>query len=403
MNKIAWFTTALLTAFAAHHVIAAPIAGKSAFVNERTLLVQTQGFEIELGVSNALIYRSLARKGYTDIKITKRKLTKARAEACRKGKRYVVEIKFDGDVKPIKKIGDCQSRVNADAARKKLKKKGYRQIQLFQHGDGFVAAACRDKRRFRLSINEYGEVRKKAVLGRCGTVVTQYDLAALLRAQGYSRVRVERTRGGEYSVDACRQDNRVKLIVSKFGVIEREKSIGRCDPPIHPAVIPAILARYGFSRIDVIDRTLPRYVAHACRDTQRVAISMNRFGEIMDEESIGRCDPPLSTDGLRAMLRRVGYDKVRNVRDTPSGYVAEVCEDGLRLQLELTRYGETINQKTVGNCQSRRVRRVIESLEKDGVQGASLYVDGCVGRKRVRIKIDKFGNPGRRIVIGKCR
>jgi len=49
------------------------------------------------------------------------------------------------------------------------------------------------------------------------------------------------------------------------------------------------------------------------------------------------------------------------------------------------------------------VRRVIESLEKDGVQGASLYVDGCVDRKRVRIKIDKFGNPGRRIVIGKCR
>ena len=35
--------------------------------------------------------------------------------------------------------------------------------------------------------------------------------------------------------------------------------------------------------------------------------------------------------------------------NTASGYAAEVCEDGFRLELELTRHGETINQKPLGD------------------------------------------------------
>ena len=403
MKKLMWCITAIVLAMAADQAGAFPLPERSNFIGSQPLIIHAQGFQVELGISNGVIRRSLSKEGYSDIKVTKRKLTKARVEACKKGKRYVVEVKFDGRVKQIKQIGRCRSTVNANQARKRLKEKGFRQIQLLPHGKGFVAAACRDKRRYRLALNQYGDVRRETVLGRCGTALTQYDVAALLRAQGYSRVRVQPVRKGNYAVSACRQDSRVELLVSNFGVVTRENPVGRCDPPIHPAIIPAVLARYGFTRIDIIDRTLPRYVAHACRDTQRVAISMNRFGEIVDEEPIGRCDPALTAGGLTNMLRRAGYDRVSNVRDTASGYSAVVCEDGFRLELELTRYGETINQKPLGDCPSRRVRKVLESIERDGVRGVSMYVDGCMDRSRIRIEIDKFGNVGRQTVIGVCR
>ena len=403
VKKLYWLVAMIVLAMTADHAGAFPRPERSGFSGNTPQIIRVQGFQFEFGMSDGLIRQSLAREGYSDIKITKRKLTKARAEACKKKKRYVVEVKFDGDVRQVKQIGSCRSTVNAERARKGLKAKGFRKIQLLPYGKGFVAAACRDNRRFRLSLNEYGDIRRKTVLGRCGTTLSQYDVAALLRAQGYSRIRVQPARKGNYSVEACRQDNQVKLLVSNFGVVVREKPAGRCEPPIHPAIIPAVLARYGFTRIDIIDRTLPRYVAHACRDTQRVAISMNRYGEIIDEEPIGRCEAALTADGLTNMLRRAGYDRVRNVRDTASGYAAEVCEDGFRLELELTRYGETIGQRTLGDCPSRRVRRVLDAIEKDGVRDASMYVDGCLNRSRIRIEIDRFGNVGSHKVIGTCR
>ncbi len=403
MKKTVWLILILAFAATGRTAIAFPVPDKSALTNKDPLLVRTQGVEFELGISNGLIRRSLTREGYSDIKVTKRRLTKARAEACKKRKKYLVEVRFDGGVRQIRQIGKCRATANAEQARKRLRNKGFRQIQLLPSGKGFVAAACRDKRRYRLTLNRYGDVRRETVLGRCGTALSQYDVASLLRAQGYSRIRVQPARGRNYSVAACREDSRVELLVSNFGAVVQENPVGRCDPPVHPATIPAVLARYGFTRIDIIDRTLPRYVAHACRDTQRVAISMNRFGEIVDEEPIGRCDPALTSDALTGMLRRAGYDRVRIVRSTPSGYAAEVCEEGARVELELTRYGETISQRPIGDCPSRRVRRVLDAIEKDGVTGASMYVDGCLDRTRIRIEIDRFGNIGRHTVIGTCR
>ena len=267
MKKLIWLVAVIILTITARQAEAFPIPERSLFAGTQPHVIRTQGFQVELGISNGVIRRSLSNEGYSDIKVTKRKLTKARAEACKKGKRYVVEVKFDGRVKQIKQIGRCRSTVNANQARKRLKEKGFRQIQLLPYGKGFVAAACRDKRRFRLALNQYGDVRRETVLGRCGTALSQYDVAVLLRAQGYSRVRVQQVRKGNFAVSACRQDNRVELIVSNFGVVTRENPVGRCDPPIHPAIIPAVLARYGFTRIDIIDpdssalrrACLPRY------------------------------------------------------------------------------------------------------------------------------------------------
>jgi hypothetical protein len=388
---------------ATQHATAVPLSLTPPPARDISPVIRTKGLQIQLGVADGMIYSVLSQNGYSDIQITKKKLTKATAEACKNGTRFKVEISFDGRIRKARRIGDCRPGINADIARNILRQRGFRQIQLSPDGAGFIAAACRKNRRYRVRLNQFGDIAGKKVLGQCGGSLTQYDVAAILKAQGYSRIQAKRVRRGNFGVEACRGDTRFELLVGNDGAVLRERRTGRCDPAIHPATIPAVLSRYGFTRIDVIDRRLPRYVAHACRGTQRLEISMNRFGEIRDEKSIGRCDPPLSAAALTDRLRGIGYDTVRIVRDDASGFIAEVCEEGVRYHLRLTRYGETLSEKRVGECQSRRVRKILRQLEKQGVRDATLYVDGCQNRKRVRIVIDEYGSIVRRSVIGPCR
>jgi len=393
---------AVMFLFVADHASAYPFLAKPEASFNETLVHQAQ-FRIEFGVSDGVILGSLSANGYSDIKITSKKLTKARAEACKNGIRYDVEIAFDGRIRRANEIGKCRAAVNLQSARKLLLQKGFRNIQLGPDGAGFVAAACRGNRRFRVFLDQFGDIQQKKVLGRCGGNLTEYDIAALLRAQGFSRVRTSRERRGNFAVKACRQSDAVALLVGRDGVIKKERRVGRCDPPIHPATIPALLARYGFTRINIIDRNLPRYIAHACREAQRYEISMNRFGEIVGERTIGRCELPLSAANLVIKLRDIGYDRVRIIEDRASGFVAEVCEGGSRLRLELTKYGETISEHRLGDCPSRRVRKILRQFERNGMTAAKIFVEGCRKGKRLRIELDRFGAIAGRNVIGRCR
>lgn len=410
MERFIRFAIALAFVLTAHHASAAPIAklpipasGQPMVIQAQGLQLGNNGLQLQLGVSDGMILSVLSRNGYSDIRITKKKLTKATAEACKHAARFKIEISFDGRIRKAKRIGDCRPGIDAGIARNILRNKGYRKIQLSPDGAGFIAAACRGDRRFRVRLNPYGDVEGEKFLGRCGGSLSQYDIAAILRAQGYSRIQARAARRGNFAVEACRGDNRFEMLVANDGAVLREQRTGRCAAPIHPATIPAVLARYGFSRIDVIDRKLPRYVAHACRANQRLEISMNRFGEITDEKSIGRCDPPLSAAALKDRLSSYGYDTVRIVRDDPSGFVAEICEEGIRFHLQLTRYGETLSEKRVGECHSRRVRNILKQLKGQGLRNPTLYAAGCRNGKRVRVELDPYGAVVRRSVTGPCR
>jgi len=405
MARVFRLAAALIFFFVADHAEAYPLPAQpqTSLVPINELPVHQVQFQFELGVSDGVILGSLSRSGYSDIRITKKKLTKARAEACRNGIRYDVEIAFDGRIRRATEIGKCRSVVNLELARNILQQKGFRKIQLGPDGAGFVAAACRGNRRFRVFLDQFGDIKGEKVLGRCGGNLTEYDIAAILRAQGFSRVRTKRERRGNFSVKACRGDDEVTLLVGREGVIQRERRVGRCDPPIHPATIPAFLARYGFTRIEIIDRKLPRYIAHACRDAQRLEISMNRFGEIVDERKIGRCELPLSAADLEIKLREIGYSRVRIVEDNASGFVAEVCDRGSLFRLDLTKYGETISEKGLGKCQSPRIGKILRQLESNGMTSATMFVEGCRKGKQVRVRLDRHGSIAGRKVIGRCR
>lgn len=361
-----------------------------------------QGIQFQLGLSDGMILNVMGSNGYTDVRITKKKLTKARAEGCRAGKRYDVEIGFDGRIRKFKEIGTCRNQINPNIARKILRQKGYQKIFVNAEGNHFAAVACRGNRRFRISMNLFGEIQAEKYLGRCAGSLSQHDVAALLRAQGFSRIVVKRGSRGNYAAEACRGDRRLGLVVNVNGAIVREQRIGRCDPAIHPASIPTLLARYGFSRIEVVDRKLPRYLAHACRGNERLEIAMNRFGEIRDERRIGRCDPPLTASALEQHLRNAGFIGVKIVDHRPNGFTAEACEDANLLRIELTIFGETISQNRIGQCPTRPIGDVISELERRGLSSTAIFVEGCRRSRRVRVELDRTGEEIGRKVLGRC-
>jgi len=362
-----------------------------------------QGLQFQLGLSDGMILNVMGRNGYSDVRITKKKLTKAQAEGCRNGKRYKVEISLDGRIRKEVQIGTCRAAINQQIARNILRKKGYKQIVMRPEGNHFSAVACRGNKRFRVSMNLYGEIQGEIHLGRCAGNLSNHDVAALLRAQGFSRLTVKRGPRGNYAAEGCRGDDKLGLVVGRNGAIIRQQRIGRCDPAIHPSAIPSLLARYGFSRVEVIDSRLPRYLAHACRGNERLEVAMNRFGEISDERRVGRCDPPLTGPALEKRLRDAGFTGVKILAQRANGFTAEVCEDAALLRLELTIFGETIRQSPVGQCPTRPIGDVLGEFERQGFSGTTVFIEGCRRGRRVRVELDRTGDEINRKVLGRCR
>lgn len=403
MNKIAALVSGLLLFMVGAPAIALTLPAPAFSVDDHSLIVRTQNIQFQLGLSDGMILSVMAGNGYSDIRITKKKLTKAQAQGCRDGKRYKVEISMDGRIRKAVQIGTCRLPINPQIARKILRQKGYSQIFIQPEGNRFAVVACRANRRFRIVMDVFGEIQAEKVLGRCGGALSEYDVAALLRAQGYSRIDVRRGPRGNYAAEVCRGDDRLGLVVNRSGGIVREKRIGRCDPPIHPAAIPSLLAGYGFSRIEVVDRKLPRYLAHACRGNTRLEIALNRFGEIRDERPIGRCDPPLTGADLEQKLRDAGFTGVKILDQRANGFTAEVCEDATLLRLELTIFGETVTQTPLGTCPTRPIGDVVQDFERQGISQPTLFIEGCRRGRRVRIELDRTGEEVDRRVIGRCR
>lgn len=366
-------------------------------------LAEKVQLRLDFGISDAVILRSLRNQGYHDIRITDRKLTKARAQACKNGNRFDVEVASNGRIRRAVQVGRCRSEVGPQQVQQILKKRGIRANRIAETGDGFAVIGCRGDRRLRVEMNRFGEIVSERPLGRCGGRLSERELVMELRSMGFSRIRLDRRQKGRWHAVACRGDIRVELRIDNGGDIVRERRTGRCDPPIHPGSIPRLLAKQGYSRIDVFDRELPRYQAHACRELEKVAISLNRFGEIIDEHKIGQCEPPLTPGALVAQLRSMGYRHVRVVEQSPGGFKADVCDKKEKIRLSLTLFGEITDEERLGRCRPPRVSDILADFESRGMRNPTLFVEGCRHGTRVLVELDKYGEPLESRLAGRCR
>jgi len=117
-----------------------------------------------------------------------------------------------------------------------------------------------------------------------------------LRSRGFYNIVFTDRRLPVYRVRACRGDKKFKLSLNRWGEIRRRRRIGWCGfRPRGPRAglsfreIRQKLRNRGYHAIRFTDRNLPGYRAKACKRGRRFVLWINRWGRIMDRDRRGWC------------------------------------------------------------------------------------------------------------------
>ncbi len=362
---------------------------------------------INLGVTEDDIVKRLKRSGYSEIRIVKKGFTKLRVQACYEGARYVLSVRrLSGKIKRGSKIGECRQELNIDDIIAKLRSKGFKRIAVQDTRSGDInIIACERRRRFRIFVNRYGDILNQKEIGFC-RFINAFEIRQRLKDDGFNRIKVvEKTFRG-FILEACLDATRVRLRVNRRGRIRRQRRIGRCSLPINPNNIAGVIAKKGYDRINVLDKQLPVYQAEACKGLNRLQIKMNRFGDIIREQSTGECDPPLALKEVKELLRAQGGKKIKikgRGRRGNLGFLATACLKFDRVEFIIDRYGSVLNRTVVDKCHPPRLNEVMDRLSKRGMSKMKIFVEACRRRRLVRFELDQFGDVINRERIGRCR
>ena len=220
---------------------------------------------IQFWVSDGQAKRALVRDGYSQLKVVKRSLAKIHIEACKDAKKYHVRLDHTGRLLERNQIGTCRQVISLEDAAGRLASQGYRRINIRLEAGNYIAIACLRGKRQKITYDRFGDVIARRDAGSCKPDLDAEDVVALLRERGYDRVKMTDSKLPQYVAEACNDNKRFEIAVGRKGKIQTSKRIGNCAPPIDPKALPAILAKRGFDRVEIIDDRLPRYRAEACR------------------------------------------------------------------------------------------------------------------------------------------
>ncbi len=191
-----------------------------------------------------------------------------------------------------------------------LETRGYRGITFTDRIlPRYKAEACFGSEKFELKINWWGDVVNRTKIGNCaggGSTATSeanQEIRYILRSKGFSRIRFVNPDPPKIIVEACREGARLRLELDRFGTTKNTEELGDCyafdedKTPVNPSLpgvlkleeVEDILASQGFADIRFTDKTLPRYVAEACRGGNKFKLTINRYAEITDRAVIGGC------------------------------------------------------------------------------------------------------------------
>lgn len=357
---------------------------------------------IQLGGSDAEVKAMLSQQGYDRIDIVDRGLSSTTYQACFGQDRVQFKHYWDGRIGGMRKIGGCRVLIGEAEVAQLLRQRGYERINIEDHGGNYVAIACRNGDRYRINVTQQGDIRRERQIGQCQNELSPTDIAALLERDGYDRIRFTDRQLPRYVAEACDRNQKVELVLNRFGEIRSRREIGQCEQPINPSDIPRLLAERGWSRVSVTDARLPRYKAEGCRDGLRIEVTLNRYGSITDEVRIGQCRDELSARQLRVLLEQMGYSQIEVTDNGRNGYLALVCRGNDRSELILTRYGEVQRENRLGGCTARTTTEISEWLRARGYDNIQLQVEACDGATRYVIRLNEFGEAIDRRRTGRC-
>ena len=308
-----------------------------------------------------------------------------------------------------------------------------------------VVETCRNDRKFRVSVDLLGRVKRKEDMGACdiGRVAQRETLTAprlnrrLTRA-GFTDVEARPMAGGRFVADACRDGRRMRMRFEATGERIDQNVVGRCrngrlvagSRPAAPAERAALnprevrgkLRQEGYSNIRFTDRELPRYVAQACRGGKKLELQMNRFGEVGVQRGLGPCDAQgpqqaanrpgtgLSRAEVSRKLQEQGFSNVSITKIAPP-IQATACRRSDAFEMTLNRLGEIINQRLTGKCRPRITKAGLEqqlrargfSRLKVEERPRGFFANGCNGTRKVSVTFNPYGERTDRKVEGTCQ
>ena len=315
----------------------------------------TSAQTITLGGDDQEIFRVLRANGYTNPRVTNRGLTIIRTEACKGADKYQVKVSILGRITSEKKVGECPvvrpARFTRQDANDLLQQEGYRQIQTSRNGNLIVATACRNNNKTRFSFNRRGRITDRKSLGTCAVQgLTRQQIVNVLRREGYKRIVVTDAELPRYLAEACRDNERVRVDLNRRGVVRSERRIGDCREQLDPNKIAQHLQAQGFKRVEVIERRRPPYIAHACRANDKLELTVGRYGRIQNETRIGPCRRPIDPANLASLLEKRNYDRIQVLRGTRTPYLVEACKGRVLVELTVGRFGQITKEDRVGRC-----------------------------------------------------
>jgi hypothetical protein len=379
--------TKAAAAVLAFFALAAPAAGQ---------------ISVQLGGSDGDVRAALAAQGYDRIDIVDRGLSSTTVQACRGRDRMELKVYWDGRVGTPARIGGCRVMISAEDARRILLGQGYDRIALEEQQQGWVAIACGRGNRVRVTISQFGDISPERILGPCDPERDPNDLVAELERLGFDRIEFASRQPPRYVALACLGAERYEIVFNKQGELVERRPIGECEAPIGPLELPAYLAKKGYDRAKVIDSRPPRYRVEACRGPDRVELVVGRYGRIIDEVRIGRCPPQVTADQLAGILRQQGYTNIALTDNGEQGYAAIACMKDRRFELLVSRFGEVVRERDLGRCASFTVRELLGNLANDGWSKLGVYVEGCRNGRRIRIRVNEWGEETAREQLGRC-
>ncbi|NKB52460.1 MAG: hypothetical protein GKR97_09585 [Rhizobiaceae bacterium] len=436
-------------------------------ISTMTISHQASAQTITLGGDDRQVIQILRGAGYRNAVIKSRGLTIVRAEACKGSDKYLVKVSILGKITSSNKIGKCprtdQARYSRADARQFLEREGYDRVDAQRRGNSIVATACRNNRQYQFEFNRRGKVTDRKRSGSCGPdALTARQITRILERNGYRRIEVIDDQPPRYAAEACRNNDRVTIELNRRGGIRSENRIGRCRQQINPANLAQLLEDNGYSRIEIIDRRRPPYIAHGCKAGDKIEITIGRFGRLRNETRIDTCARPIDPANLGRLMRKEGYDQVKvlrgsrtpylveackgrnlvellvdrygriskqenvgtcappvtkqmledrfvkdgylnvDVRQSNNGWTANVCRDDVKTTIRINSIGKIVSQRDSGNCVSSTVLELLKTLERRGAESTTMFVEGCYRNTKYRWAYDRLGNRTGRRAIGGC-
>lgn len=366
---------------------------------------QMAQLNLSLGLSERDARRVLTKNGYREIRITRTSFKNVHAEACLDGDRFKIKVRrLSGEIVRGEFIGKCRRTYDAQGIAAQLRKQGLDRINVSAAGQGnFIASACDYKLRVRLKIDPYGDVLHRAVKGRCQRGLNVAEIQRQLQEDGFTRIQMVKKNQGRLVVEACFEEDKVRLRLGPNGHIRQHDYIGTCARPISSRNIAKRLVELGYRQIKIIDSDIPIFKAEACKQKSLVAIRMNRYGEVISTSRLGRCLPPLSSRQIVQMLKRRGAHRIKILSQDTRGFSAAACYKLERRQYKIDLYGAILDRKVIGKClQAPRLSSLLKEYRSRGMKDLRFFIEACRRGRRLQIELDRFGDEISTRRIGRC-